>query len=369
MTYRKQELVARGDRQGVGEQGKGGASCSSSHGWGAFLRKGHRRDNQDIHKNTGVRNVGSRQRQHDGTHGVDREGPVRVVPALASTSTCRSTASARCTTRSGSSPASSSGRSSLQGLRDIEKHYKNFSVQVETTVSKHNEDVLIENYDWFRKNLDVDTVFHVAHPRQPKEPCPKFFNVESTSGTRPQWSGMYKSGSLSGYDHFPFADFINASGSWPPADREDRAHERVPDPLLSAGTSVGRCSPTANVYRRAADRPTSSANVRDAGYDFRRLVSRERTASGRWHPRVEVLLHLRCFLTYILFNPRMMPAVLKEWSSLKLRKAWRRVTGPAPPPRSRPARARSPPSAPRSPADRRLASATRAARGGVRATR
>ena len=34
-----------------------------------------------------------------------------------------------------------------------------------------------------------------------------------------------------------------------------------------------------------------------------------------------------CFLTInILFNPRMMPAVLKEWSSLKLRKAWRKLT-------------------------------------------
>src|SRR5207245_466405 len=97
-----------------------------------------------------------------------------------------------------------------KALREIEKHYKNFSVQVETTVSKHNEDVLIENYEWFRRNLDVDTVFTLLTRGAPKEPLSKFFDVEKYEAYAAHMEKEYKSGSLSGYDHFPFADFINA---------------------------------------------------------------------------------------------------------------------------------------------------------------
>ena len=75
-------------------------------------------------------------------------------------------------------------------------------------------------------------------------------------------------------------------------------------------------------------------NVRDAGYDFRKIwFSREAEASRRFIRESKCFCTYECFLTInILFNPRMMPAVLKEWSSLKLRKAWRRVTGKQPRP-------------------------------------
>ena len=98
-----------------------------------------------------------------------------------------------------------------KALRDVEKHYKNFSVQVETTVSKHNEDVLIENYEWFRKNLDVDTVFTLLTRGQPEGAAARSSSTSrSTRRTPTTWRRSTRAGSLSGYDHFPFADFINA---------------------------------------------------------------------------------------------------------------------------------------------------------------
>jgi hypothetical protein len=77
-------------------------------------------------------------------------------------------------------------------------------------VSKHNEDVLLENYEWFRRNLDVDTVFTLLTRGSPKEPLAKFFDVEKYQAYADHMEREYKSGSLGGYDHFPLADFINA---------------------------------------------------------------------------------------------------------------------------------------------------------------
>jgi hypothetical protein len=73
-------------------------------------------------------------------------------------------------------------------------------------------------------------------------------------------------------------------------------------------------------------------NVREAGYDFKKIWLGDEAAKAR-----KFIRESKCFCTYecfltinILFNPTMMPSVLKEWSSLKLRKAWRRLTGKQP---------------------------------------
>ena len=71
-----------------------------------------------------------------------------------------------------------------KALREIEKHYKNFSVQVETTVSKHNEDVLLENYEWFRENLDVDNVFTLLTRGSPEGAARQVLRRREVPGVR-----------------------------------------------------------------------------------------------------------------------------------------------------------------------------------------
>ena len=61
-----------------------------------------------------------------------------------------------------------------------------------------------------RNNLDVDTFFTLLTRGSPKEPAAKFFNVEKYEAYAHHMEKEYKSGALSGYDSFPFADFINA---------------------------------------------------------------------------------------------------------------------------------------------------------------
>src|SRR5581483_9260791 len=116
----------------------------------------------------------------------------------------------------------------------------------------------------------------------------------------------YKSGSLTGYDHFPFADFINA--------------KRIVRHNLIA--KIAR----ENQYQIPCY----------AGYHFKRIwFGAEAERSRRFIRESKCFCTYECFLTInILFNPRMMPAVLKEWSSLKMRKLWRRLTGQQPAPRA-----------------------------------
>ena len=182
-----------------------------------------------------------------------------------------------------------------KALRDIEKHYKNFSVQVETTVSKHNEDVLIENYEWFRKNLDVDTVFTLLTRGSPKEPLAKFFDVEKYQEYADHMEKEYKSGSLSGYDHFPFADFINAKRIVRHNLIAKIARDNEYQIPCYAGNLGGAMFANGDIYPCELLIDRKLGNVREAGYDFKKIwfARRGRGRRAQVHPRVEVLLHLR----------------------------------------------------------------------------
>ncbi len=83
-------------------------------------------------------------------------------------------------------------------------------MQIETTVSSYNDQKLVENYDWFRENLDVNTVFTLLTRGKPKEPAAKFFDVAKYEEYAKLMERDYKNGSLKGYDTFPLADVINA---------------------------------------------------------------------------------------------------------------------------------------------------------------
>src|SRR6185503_4445894 len=95
-------------------------------------------------------------------------------------------------------------------LKKLSKHYPKLNVNVETTVSSHNDKHLMENYAWFRRELEVDNVFTLLTRGSPKESIAKFFDVKRYEEYAEVIEKDMKSGSLTGYDTFPFADFINA---------------------------------------------------------------------------------------------------------------------------------------------------------------
>ena len=338
MVYRKQELSLEEIDKLTASMGKGSLMFLLPTGGEPFLRKDIGEIIKIFHKNTGVRNVGIP------TNGSTTARTVSIVKDLCET----------CPDLDLHIDVSIDGVGALhdeirvfpglfrrtietyKALREIEKHHPNFSVQVETTVSKHNEDVLIENYEWLRENLDVDTVFTLLTRGAPKEPVSKFFDVEKYEQYADHMEREYKAGALSGYDHFPFADFINA--------KRIVRHRLIAKVVRTnqyqipcyAGNLGGALFANGDVYPCELLIDRKLGNVRDAGYDFRKIwFSAEAEKSRRFIRESKCFCTYECFLTInILFNPRMMPTVLKEWSSLKLRKAWRKLTRQQPPARA-----------------------------------
>jgi MoaA/NifB/PqqE/SkfB family radical SAM enzyme len=334
MVYRRQELSLEEIDKVTASIGKGSLMFLLPTGGEPFLRKDIGEIIKIFHKNTGVRNVGIP------TNGSTTARTVSIVKDLLES--CPELDLHIDVSLDGVGPLHDEIRvmpglfkravATYGELRALEKHYKNFSVQVETTVSRHNEDHLIENYEWFRQNLDVDTVFTLLTRGSPKEPLSKFFDVQKYERYAAHMEKEYKSGALSGYDSFPFADFINA--------KRIVRHQLIAKIVRTneyqipcyAGNLGGAMFANGDVYPCELLIDRKLGNVRDAGYDFRAIwASPEAEASRRFIRESKCFCTYECFLTInILFNPRMMPAVLKEWSSLKLRRVWRRLTGRQP---------------------------------------
>jgi MoaA/NifB/PqqE/SkfB family radical SAM enzyme len=216
-----------------------------------------------------------------------------------------------------------------KALRELEKHYKNFSVQIETTVSSYNDDKLKENYDWFRENLEVDTVFTLLTRGKPKEPAAKFFDVARYEDYATLMERDYKNGSLSGYDTFPLADFINA--------KRIVRHNLIAKIVRTnkyqtpcyAG-NLGACLfANGDTYPCELLTDRRLGNVREVDYDFKKIwFSAEADAARRFIRESKCFCTYECFLTInILFNPRMLMSVFKEWAVLKARRYGRRLLG------------------------------------------
>lgn len=219
-----------------------------------------------------------------------------------------------------------------KALRDLEKSYKNFSVQIETTVSSYNDSKLFENYEWFRENLEVDTVFTLLTRGKPKEPSAKFFDVEKYEEYAELMERDYKSGSLKGYDTFPMADVINA--------KRIVRHKLIAEIVRTnryqtpcyAG-NLGACLfANGDTYPCELLTDRRLGNVRDVGYDFKKIwFSKEADDARRFIRDSKCFCTYECFLTVnILFNPRMLMKVFKEWAILKARRYGRKLLGKRP---------------------------------------
>jgi MoaA/NifB/PqqE/SkfB family radical SAM enzyme len=218
-------------------------------------------------------------------------------------------------------------------LKALEKHYPRLNINVETTISKHNEDHLFENYDFFRRELQVDNIFTLLTRGSPKESSSKFFDVEKYETYAHQIEHDMKTGALTGYDSFPFADFINAKRIVRHRLIAKTVREHRYQTPCYAGNLGGALFANGDVYPCELLIDRKLGNVRDVDYDFRRVwFSPEAEAARRFIRDTKCFCTYECFLTVnILFNPRQMPGILKEWGSLKMRRLMRRLRGaPAP---------------------------------------
>ena len=213
-------------------------------------------------------------------------------------------------------------------LRLLEKHYPNFSTCVEITVSRYNQDHLLETYDYLTHQAGVNTVFTLLERDLPRQPV-QDLDIRKYEELHAALERDNKQRMLSGYYKMPFSDFLNAKRIVRPRIISRTVRERRFQIPCFAGNLGGAMFSEGQVLpcELYVDHPIG--NVRDVDYDFKKL----------WYsPRAEELRRMirdtKCFCTYecfltvnILFNARVLPSVFREWTALKWGKLQHRLQG------------------------------------------
>jgi len=217
-----------------------------------------------------------------------------------------------------------------QELRLLEKHYPSFSSCVEITVSPYNQDRLLELYEFLTRKVGVNTVFTLLMRGAPRDPVSmEELDIRKYEELHAALERDNKARILSGYYKMPFSDFLNAKRIVRPRIISRTVRERRFQIPCYAGSLGGAMFSEGQVLPCELYVDNVIGNVRDVGYDFKKL----------WHsPRAEELRRFirdsKCFCTYecfltvnILFNPLVLPQVTKEWAALKWSKLKHRFSG------------------------------------------
>ncbi|HOO76393.1 MAG TPA: radical SAM protein [bacterium] len=210
-------------------------------------------------------------------------------------------------------------------LKEIDAAHPRFTASIETTVSSFNDDKLEDMFRYFTEKAGAQSIFTLLCRGKPMEPAAKFFDIERyTRYAEALEAGMMRR-RLTGYDKFPFADLINAKrivrhrliGR---IIRENRmvlpCYAGILGAALFANGDVLPCELHSDL---------TMGNVREAGYDFKRIWFGAAAVRAR-----ETIRKQKCFCTYecfltlnILFNPRMYPQLIKEYLKVK----WAKLFG------------------------------------------
>jgi len=210
-------------------------------------------------------------------------------------------------------------------LGKLEKLYPGFNVNIETTVSSYNDTRLLENYDYFVNELKAHTVFTLLTRDKPRDSASKFFNIERYETYAKKMEESIKKRILTGYDTFPFADFINAKRIVRHKLIAKVVRENAYQTPCFAGVLGTAIFSNGDVYPCELRTDLKLGNLREYNFDFKAIWNTEKAQEAR-----RVIRDEKCFCTYecfltlnILFNPFMLPRVLKEWGALKLAK-WKK---------------------------------------------
>ena len=228
-------------------------------------------------------------------------------------------------------------------LRQLEKHYHNFSVCVQISVSGYNHETLKELYAYLKEHVGVNTVFTLLFRGGPKDPGGQHtapidpaaaqFDIRNYEAFHQLLEEENYRRELTGYYKLPFGDFINAKRIIRPKLIAKTIRTRKYQIPCYAGWLGGAMFANGDVLACELQQERILGNVRDYDYDFKRIWFSKKGDETRAWIRDE-----KCFCTYecqytvnILFNPMMYPQILGEWGKLKLAKLRHRITGGAAP--------------------------------------
>jgi MoaA/NifB/PqqE/SkfB family radical SAM enzyme len=213
-------------------------------------------------------------------------------------------------------------------LKKIERAYANFNVNIEVTVSAFNQDKLMELYDYFKNHLKVNSVFTLLVRGQPRDTSAIGVDISKYEQFNNILDSDVKQSGSTGYYNFPFYDFINAKRIIRHKIITRTIIEKKRQiPCYASKLSVVLLSNGDVVPCELLDQ--RMGNVRDAHYDFAAIWYSEKARDIRKQiRRTKCFCTYECFLTNnILFNPRMLPRIAKEWLGLKLSRHRNKASG------------------------------------------
>ncbi len=210
-------------------------------------------------------------------------------------------------------------------LKSLEKTFPKFNVNIETTVSSYNDKYLSENYDYFTKELKAGNIFTLLTRDKPRDCASKFFDIKQYEAYADKMEKGIKTGVLKGYYTFPFSDIINA---------KRLIRHRIITKIVQtnkfqipcyAGLLGATVFSNGDVYPCELHTDMKLGNLRDYDMDFKTLWNDDDAEKARIAIKKDkCFCTYECFLTInILFNPLMIPTILKEWAVLK----WARLFG------------------------------------------
>ncbi|MBU2600450.1 radical SAM protein [bacterium] len=214
-------------------------------------------------------------------------------------------------------------------LRELEKHYKNFNINVETTVSSYNDSKLFDIYHYATKELEAKNLFTLLCRGKPREPSSKFFNINNYEKYAQLLEKSIKSQTLSGYDNFPFCDIINAKRIIRHQIITKLVRENQYQVPCYGGSLGAAILSKGEVLPCELHNDLPLGNLREVNYDFKKIWFSEKANHARQYiQKSKCFCTYECFLTInILFNPRLLPRILKEYLAIKLAKILKRFGG------------------------------------------
>jgi len=210
-------------------------------------------------------------------------------------------------------------------LEKLEEKYPNFNLNVAVTVSKFNQDKLLELYDYLKNELKVKTINQLLTRGEPRVPEAGEVDMKKYDEFCTILERDTRLSELPGYGGYPFSDFVNSMKNI----RQKIISEVVSEKKRKIPCYAGKLScvmfSKGDVYPCEL-LPESIGNIRKYNYDFKDLWRSEGAEKvRRMIDSNACYCTYECFLTHaILFNIKMYPEILREWTHIKIGKIKRK---------------------------------------------
>jgi MoaA/NifB/PqqE/SkfB family radical SAM enzyme len=213
-------------------------------------------------------------------------------------------------------------------LMPFRKHFKNFHLCLNTTISSFNQHELLRLYDWIKKEFDP-TVYNAYLTRgEPRDPASLNYDLQPYIELSEAMERDVLKGNISGYKMMGDVLFAKDKIMRDLIVRIQRNDEYIIP--CTAGKLTGVVYPMGEVHICELD-PNPVGDLRAQNYDMKAIWT-----SAAMHDRLEEVRRTRChcihqcFLTNnILFNHKFWPKIASKALHYKARRLGRRLSGKA----------------------------------------